>query len=104
MSMMADPPAGWKSRPCRGVSLELFYGPPEAGDGPNGYDEPGDQKAWRERRAKQVCEGCPVRGWCLEQELTLPAYDQWGVRGGMTARERRGLLRARRRGESAQAS
>lgn len=97
MSMMAGPPVGWESRPCRGTSPELWYGPPEAGDGPNGYDEPGDQKAWRERRAKQICVPCPVRGWCLSQELALPAYHQWGVRGGLTATERRRLLRDRQR-------
>jgi hypothetical protein len=95
MSMMTDPPAGWESRPCRGMSLELFYGPPEAGDGPGGYDEPPDQRRWRERRAKQVCQACPFRPLCLASELKLPAHQQWGVRGGLTARERRALLWAR---------
>ncbi len=87
MSRMASPPRGWGDRPCRGTLIELWFGPPE--DGPGSYDEPGDQRVWRERRAKQLCASCPVRGWCLEQELALPVADQWGVRGGMTAAERK---------------
>lgn len=104
MSIMPEDWPGWESRPCLGTDLVLWYGPPEAGDGPGGYREPADQRAWRERRAKQICMSCPVRVPCLEAELRLPIRDQWGVRGGMTARERRALLRARARGVSARVS
>lgn len=98
MSMMTRVPRGWESRPCLGTMPELWFGPPDP-DEPGGYDEPADQKAWRERRAKQVCASCPFTESCLAVELTLPQVHQWGVRGGMTAAERRRLLRDRRGAE-----
>lgn len=76
---------------CVGVDPILFYGPDDA-DEPGGYEEPGDQRRWRERRAIEICEGCPVRRDCLVDELTRPATDQHGVRGGMTAPARKRLL------------
>ena len=94
MSMMDDSVPGWESRPCNGVDLVLWYGPPEADDG--GYLEPPDQRLWRERRAKAICESCPFRPPCLEAELTLKPQDQWGVRAGLTASQRRGLIRRRK--------
>jgi WhiB family redox-sensing transcriptional regulator len=47
----------------------------------------------RQKRAKQVCEGCPVRIDCLVEALDNRI--EWGVWGGMTERERRSLLRRR---------
>lgn len=68
------------------VDMEaLFYGPDD-------YDEPVDQRQWRERRAIQICDDCPVRTPCLVNELTRSVNKQYGVRGGMTARARRRLL------------
>lgn len=93
MSIMTRPPAGWEHRPCLGTMRELWYGPDD--DGPAAYEEPADQKAWREQRAKQVCAMCPFVDYCLAAELELPACHQWGVRGGMTAAERRRVLRDR---------
>ncbi len=72
---------------CSGTDLVLWFGPNE-----DEYTEPVDQRKWRERRAKQVCAGCPVRTECLTEELTQPVADQHGVRGGMTAPDRRRLL------------
>jgi WhiB family transcriptional regulator, redox-sensing transcriptional regulator len=46
-----------------------------------------------QRRAKQVCMGCPVRTECLAEALDNRL--EWGVWGGMTERERRALLRQR---------
>lgn len=47
--------------------------------------------------AKQVCGRCLVRSECLEDALARPiSYDEWGIRGGLTADERRSL-RAHRR-------
>ncbi|MEQ7011204.1 WhiB family transcriptional regulator [Actinopolymorpha sp. B17G11] len=86
--------------PCEETSIELWYGPPEPDDG--GYVEPPDQRRWRERRALQYCESCSVRA-TLEAELRRPAHHQWGVRGGMTERERRALIRARLRAQADQA-
>lgn len=99
MSMMTRPPAGWETRPCLGTMRELWYGPDD--DGPAAYTEPYYQKAWREQKAKQICRGCPFVGYCLAVELQLPAGHQWGVRGGMTAAERRRLLRDHAAGRKA---
>ena len=42
-----------------------------------------------------VCEGCPVRHDCLTAALaeTSKYYDQIGIRGGLTPKERRSLRR-----------
>ncbi len=45
--------------------------------------------------AKAICELCPVREPCLEYAVTAREKD--GVWGGLTARERRRLIRQRRR-------
>jgi WhiB family redox-sensing transcriptional regulator len=41
--------------------------------------------------AKQVCKGCPVIAECLAD--SLDNRTEFGVWGGMTERQRRGLLR-----------
>ncbi|MFD7861607.1 WhiB family transcriptional regulator [Streptomyces sp. NPDC059783] len=45
----------------------------------------------RQKRARAVCTGCPVRTECLVEALDNRV--EWGVWGGMTERERRALLR-----------
>jgi len=95
----ASPPESWAERACLGSDLVLWYGPAE--DGPGSYEEPDDQRFWRERRAIQICTTCPVIERCLAAELTLPLTDQHGVRGAMTARQRRGLLERQRREQRA---
>jgi WhiB family redox-sensing transcriptional regulator len=45
--------------------------------------------------AKAVCEQCPVRETCLEQALVL--REKEGIWGGCTERERRRIIRQRRR-------
>lgn len=45
--------------------------------------------------AKQICALCPVREPCLEYALTARESD--GVWGGLTARERRRLVRQQRK-------
>lgn len=47
----------------------------------------------RQREVRLVCFGCPVRTECLGEALDNRV--QAGVRGGMTERERRALLRLR---------
>ena len=64
---------------CRGVEPDVFY--PVS-------DEEADI-------AKTICDQCSVRQPCLEYALTNRERD--GVWGGATERERRRLLRQRRR-------
>jgi WhiB family redox-sensing transcriptional regulator len=64
---------------CRGVNPDIFH-PTDEGDG---------------AEAKAICALCPVRESCLEFALTAREND--GVWGGFTARERRRVLRQRRK-------
>ena len=50
-------------------------------------------EASEQKRARQLCMGCPVRMKCLAEALDNRI--EWGVWGGMTERERRQLLRQR---------
>ena len=45
--------------------------------------------------AKAICSSCPVREPCLEYALTV--REKHGVWGGLTERERRRLVRQRRK-------
>ena len=70
----------WRQRAaCRGVDPDIFY--------PVDSDEAED--------AKNICAGCSVRQACLEWALTH--REREGVWGGATERERRRILRQRRR-------
>jgi WhiB family redox-sensing transcriptional regulator len=64
---------------CRGLDASVFY-----------PDEDDDAEV-----AKQVCEGCGVRVACLEYALN--SREKAGVWGGATERERRRIIRQRRR-------
>lgn len=64
---------------CRGLDPLVFY--------PATDDEADDAKA--------VCNGCPVREACLEHALAV--REKEGVWGGATERERRRIIRQRRR-------
>ena len=64
---------------CRGVEPETFY--PIT-----------DEEA---EEAKVICADCPVREICLDFALTNRERD--GVWGGATERERRRILRQRRK-------
>lgn len=44
--------------------------------------------------AKQVCRTCPVMQQCAE--YAIPRADEWGVWGGLTAKERRRIRTARK--------
>lgn len=70
----------WRSLgACRGLDPELFF--PET-------EEQADV-------AKMICQGCDVRILCLEHALA--SREKVGVWGGATERERRRLIRQRRR-------
>ncbi len=79
----------WGDRACRGLGTELFFPPKDSPEG-------GPMNKW-ELRALAVCEHCPVRAACLEAALQFPGTEQHGVAGGMTAGQRRQLLRLHRR-------
>ena len=70
----------WRqSAACRGVDPEIFY-------------PASDEEA---EAAKSVCGQCDVRETCLE--FALANREREGVWGGATERERRRLLRQRRK-------
>jgi WhiB family redox-sensing transcriptional regulator len=70
-----DRPAWQEFAACRGAPTEMFF------------PEPGHSQA--ARNAKAICAGCEVRAECLSFALSLPGP---GIYGGLTARERSGLL------------
>lgn len=70
----------WRKRgACRGLDPDIFY--------PIGEDDSGEARA--------VCAVCPVREACLE--YALAARERDGIWGGATERERRRMIRQRRR-------
>jgi len=66
---------------CRGLDPSIFYPNTES-----------DEEA---EPAKEVCAGCAIRQACLEHALSVRERD--GVWGGATERERRRIIRQRRR-------
>ncbi len=64
---------------CRGLDASIFY-----------PDDDDDAEI-----AKQVCHECHVRATCLE--FALSQREKVGIWGGATERERRRILRQRRR-------
>jgi WhiB family transcriptional regulator, redox-sensing transcriptional regulator len=70
----------WRTKgACRGLDPQIFF-PQEEDD----VDQ-----------AKAVCRGCAVQESCLEHALGVREKD--GVWGGRTERERRRIIRQRRR-------
>jgi WhiB family redox-sensing transcriptional regulator len=72
----------WRSKAaCAGLAPEIFY--------------PSSEEEVDAEPAKVVCAGCSVREACLEFALAVREKD--GVWGGATERERRRIIRQRRR-------
>ncbi len=70
----------WRSKgACRGLDPEIFYPASDEEAGP----------------AKDVCGACNVRQQCLE--FALVNREREGVWGGATEKERRRILRQRRK-------
>jgi len=70
----------WQKRAaCAGLETEIFY---------PATDEEADL-------AKEICTECPVREACLEYALST--REKEGIWGGCTERERRRIIRQRRR-------
>ncbi len=67
---------------CRGSHSHLFFPPSSS--------ERKDERERREMRAKSICQICPVNSECLEYALTI--REPYGIWGGLTETERRGML------------
>ena len=75
-----NPP--WRAKAaCRGLEPSIFFPDPDD-------DTAADP-------AKEVCDGCGVKELCLEHALGF--REREGVWGGATERERRRIIRQRRR-------
>ena len=76
---------GWRDRAsCRGEDPELFF--PIGSTGP---------VLAQIAEAKEVCAQCPVREACLD--FALSTGQAYGIWGGLTEDERRGLRRRMQR-------
>jgi WhiB family redox-sensing transcriptional regulator len=72
----------WRSKAaCKGLAPEIFY--------------PASEEEIDAAPAKAVCQECVVRESCLEYALAVREKD--GIWGGATERERRRIIRQRRR-------
>ncbi|GAB2722361.1 WhiB family transcriptional regulator [Kitasatospora kifunensis] len=67
---------------CRGADPELFFC----------SSEDAAERQFAERRAKQICAGCPVRDACLAG--ALERRERFGIWAGLTTQERRRLMSA----------
>lgn len=73
---LRDDPADWREQAaCRGMETAIFF--PTRGDNAG------------VAQARSICAGCPVRRQCLDNALA-DTGDRYGIRGGLTARERMG--------------
>jgi WhiB family redox-sensing transcriptional regulator len=78
--MASNLPQHWRQYArCLGADPELFY---------PASDEGGEA-------AKAICAVCPVREPCLEHAIT--AREKQGVWGGLNEKERRRIIRRRRK-------
>ncbi len=68
-----------KKAACHGLAPEIFF-PADEDDSSS---------------AKEICAECPVQEACLEHALSI--REKEGIWGGYTERERRRLIRQRRR-------
>lgn len=84
---MSRPSWGWTERAaCKGMDPVLFFGR----EGERVRDR-------REKRAKAVCAGCPVRGECLDWSVSKPEHA--GTWAGLNEDERRAERRRRQQRE-----
>jgi WhiB family redox-sensing transcriptional regulator len=74
-----DEPKWWDQGACKGLNSDMFYPDDEASAA----------------SAKAVCESCAVQSTCLEHALTI--REKAGVWGGATERDRRRIIRQRRK-------
>lgn len=78
---LVEPDQMWRIKAaCRGMNVDVFY--PERGD------------FIAVNKAKAICATCPVSQACLEDVLQV--NDDEGIRGGLSARQRRDMKSANR--------
>ena len=78
--MSSTSETGWRTKgACQGLDPAIFF--PDSEE--NAVE------------AKEICSCCPVRISCLEHALTFREKD--GIWGGATDKERRRMIRQRRR-------
>lgn len=79
----------WQAKgACRRLTPALFFDEIGGGEGKEANE-----------RAKAVCATCPVCATCLEYAVSLRIED--GIWGGTTAKERRCIVRRRRKATAA---
>lgn len=88
--LVTEVDVSWMKRAkCKG-STHLFYSPQEEDENPRKEDG----RRERIRRAKEMCQACVVREDCLAWAIDIE--DEDAILGGLTATERKPLLRERR--------
>ena len=76
----------WQPRAaCRGPQSAVFFPPTQF--------ERKEEKLERERRAKEICQGCSVRQDCLEYAIGI--REPHGIWGGLNEVERKQVLARR---------
>lgn len=78
-----------ESAACRATDSSRFFSP---------TGERGEARRERERRARALCDACPVREECARFALTIG--EEHGIWGGTTSQERIAELRRPRGGRS----
>jgi WhiB family redox-sensing transcriptional regulator len=78
-----------ESAACRAADSSRFFSP---------TGERGEARRERERRARALCDVCPVREECARFALTIG--EEHGIWGGTTSQERIAELRRPRGGRS----
>ena len=74
---------------CTDEDPDVFFGPVDSSESEKSL-------IW-EKKALAICAECIIQLKCLAEALQHPAAQQYGVVGGMTASQRRALLRGSHR-------
>lgn len=73
---------------CAGTDPDIFYPVPETPPG----RRPAQPKPDYYEQARAICAKCPVRDQCLTEAMAEESgqgsFSRWGMRGGLTPRER----------------
>lgn len=79
-------PGLWQEKAaCKGPHCAVFF--------PPSYLERKDEREARERRAKEICSGCPVQRACLDYAIEI--REPHGIWGGMNEVERKQVIAQR---------